>query len=109
MRLSARGFTLPWQLVELHEPGPVYLLVSAGGLAAESGPPARLTDVQKIAPSQTTAHRSVQRLASGRIFIRWLGWNKTPRARAIEPPGNRIFYTSRGKRSQRKPRRRFPR
>ena len=28
-----RGVTLPWQLVALHEPGPVYLLGSAGGCA----------------------------------------------------------------------------
>jgi hypothetical protein len=73
------------------------------------GRPAALADMQEIAPSQTTAHRSVQRLASGRIFIRWLGWNETSRARAIEPPGNRNFYTSRWERSQREPRGGFPR
>jgi hypothetical protein len=71
MRLSARGFTLPWQLVELQDPGPVYLLVSAGGFAALG----RLGEATKIAPSQTTAHRSIKRLASGPIFIPVLGWS----------------------------------
>ena len=37
MRLSARDFTLPWQLVELQEPGPVYLPASAEGFAALGG------------------------------------------------------------------------
>jgi hypothetical protein len=29
MRLSATGFTLPWQLVAAHEPGPMYFCGSA--------------------------------------------------------------------------------
>jgi hypothetical protein len=71
MRLSARGFTLPWQLVELQEPGPVYLAASAGGFAARVG----FSEAKKIAASQTTAHRSVNRLASSQIIIPVLGWS----------------------------------
>jgi hypothetical protein len=65
MRLSVRGFTLPWQLVELQEPGPVYLLVSAGGLAARTG----FVQAAKKVPSKNTAHRSVKRFASSSIVI----------------------------------------
>src|SRR5216683_3040817 len=71
MRLSARGFTLPWQLVELQDPGPVYFPASAGGFAARGG----FSEARKIAPNQTTAHRSVPRLASGPILIPVLGWS----------------------------------
>jgi hypothetical protein len=59
--------------VELQEPGPVYLPVSAGGFAAAAG----FGHAKKIAPSKTTAHRIVNRLATGPIFIRSLGWNST--------------------------------
>jgi hypothetical protein len=68
IRLSARGFTLPWQLVELQEPGPVYLLVSAGGRAARAAGKV----AKKIAPHKLTAHRGGQRLPSGPILIRSL-------------------------------------
>src|ERR1700680_4705015 len=71
MRLSARGFTLPWQLVELQEPGPVYLLESAGGFALLGA----FSGAKQSGPSQTTAHRSVKRLASGPILIPVLGWS----------------------------------
>src|SRR5882672_8438190 len=97
MRLSARGLTLPWQLVELQEPGPVYLLVSAGSPAARA---ARVT-TKKIAPCKMTAHRSGQRLPSGPILIRSLGWSATPVARAVALARVRISYTARGRRSQR--------
>jgi hypothetical protein len=33
MRLPATGFTLPWQLVAAHEPGPMYL--TGSGVSAE--------------------------------------------------------------------------
>jgi hypothetical protein len=54
-----RGFTLPWQLVELHEPGPVYLLASAGGFAALAG----FMQATKKAPSESKAHRNSKREA----------------------------------------------
>src|SRR5229473_1826488 len=84
MRLSARGVTLPWQLVELQEPGPVYFPASAGGFAARGG----FSEARKIAPSQTTAHRSDERLASGPILIPVLGWSP-PYSRGTlgKPPG----------------------
>jgi hypothetical protein len=87
MRLSARGFTLPWQLVELQEPGPVYLLASAGGFAAR----AELRVAKKIAPSQTMARRSVKRLASGPILIPLLEWIPASIALAMRPASVRIF------------------
>jgi len=41
MRVSARGFTLPWQLVAAQPPGPTYFPASVGapsaGAAAEDG------------------------------------------------------------------------
>jgi len=75
MRLSARGFTLPWQLVELQEPGPVYLLVSAGEFAG-AGSAARTAKgaAKKIAPAQMAAYRSIPRFGSGPILICSLGW-----------------------------------
>jgi hypothetical protein len=91
MRLSARGFTLPWQLVELQEPGPVYLLASAGGAAERPAWRPAHAGVNEITLSQTTAHRSVQRLASGQILIRLLGWRATPLARALERLASEIF------------------
>src|SRR5579863_5356611 len=88
MRLSARGFTLPWQLVELQEPGPVYLLASAGGFAARGG----FSEAKKIAPSQTTAHRSVKRLASGPILIPVLGWSPPSSRGAWSRPASEFLY-----------------
>src|SRR5258708_9086590 len=87
MRLSARGFTRPWQLVELQEPGPVYLEASAGGLGARGG----FSTPKKIEPSQTTAHRSVRRLARSPILIPLLGWSPAFFAQAVEPAHVRIF------------------
>jgi hypothetical protein len=92
MRLSERGFTLPWQLVELQEPGPVYFPASAGGFAARGG----FSEAKKIAPSQTTAHRSVNRLASGPILIPVLGWSPALFAQAVEPARVRIFILPAG-------------
>src|ERR1700682_1746791 len=88
MRLSARGFTLPWQLVELQEPGPVYLPASAGGFAARGG----FSHAKKIAPSQTTAHRSVQRLASGPILIPVLGWSPPYSRGPWSRPASEFLY-----------------
>src|SRR5579864_522396 len=88
MRLSARGFTLPWQLVELQEPGPVYLLASAGGFAARAG----FIAAKKIAPSQTTAHRSVSRLASGPILIPVLGWSPPYSRKPWNQPASDFLY-----------------
>jgi hypothetical protein len=65
MRLSVRGFTLPWQLVELQEPGPVYLLVSAGGMAARAGFAPTATNAPKANPAQWR----VKRLDLIAIFI----------------------------------------
>src|SRR5260370_41127093 len=104
MRLSERGFTLPWQLVELQEPGPVYLLASAGGFAAHTG----LSEAKKIAPRPITAQRSVNRLASGPILIPVLGWSPALFAQAVEPARVRNFYTARKNRSQPIERSRFP-
>jgi hypothetical protein len=73
--------------VELQEPGPVYLLASAGGLAARGG----FSEAKQIAPSQTTAHRSVNRLASAPILIPVLGWSPAFFAQAVEPARVRIF------------------
>src|SRR5260221_2672495 len=95
MRLSARGFTLPWQLVELQEPGPVYLLVSAGGLAAS----AALREAEAIALSQITAHCSVQRLASGPIVIPLLGWSPAFFAQAVDRPTSEFLYCPRQSKS----------
>jgi hypothetical protein len=92
MRLSARGLTLPWQLVELQEPGPVYLLVSAGGSAAHAAGSA----AKKIAPHKMTAHRRGQRFPSDPILIRSLGWSVTPVARTVARARVRISYTARG-------------
>src|ERR1700730_11279098 len=89
MRLSARGFTLPWQLVELHEPGPVYLLVSAGNPAACV---VRI-EAKKIAPQKIMAHRSGQRFPSSQIFIRSLRWSVTSVARACpKSPRQNFLY-----------------
>src|SRR6266853_1560545 len=98
MRLSARGLTLPWQLVELQEPGPVYLLASVGGRAAR----AVAKVAKKIAPHKMTAHRSGQRLPSGPILIRSLGWSVTPVARTVKRTRVRNSYTARENLSQRK-------
>jgi hypothetical protein len=73
--------------VELQEPGPVYLPASAGGFAARGG----FSEARQIAPSQTTAHRSVKRLASGPILIPVLGWSPAFFAQAVEPARVRIF------------------
>jgi len=92
MRLSARGLTLPWQLVELQEPGPVYLEESAGGFLARD----EFGNAKKIAPSQTTAHGSVKRLATGPILIPVLGWSPAFLARAVQPARVRIFILPAG-------------
>jgi hypothetical protein len=45
MRLSATGFTLPWQLVAAHEPGPIYFcgsLVDFADCAATANASARI-------------------------------------------------------------------
>ncbi len=91
MRLSARGFTLPWQLVELQEPGPVYLLASAGGLAGGFAARAGFMEATKIAPSQTAAQRSVQRLASGPILILFDSDAARLFRAAVQPARARIF------------------
>jgi len=39
IRLSATGFTLPWQLVAAQEPGPMYLADSFSAAARKSGTP----------------------------------------------------------------------
>src|SRR5216683_2957333 len=88
MRLSARGFTLPWQLVELQEPGPVYFPASAGGFAASP----ELSEAKKVAASQTTAHRSVERLASGPILIPVLGWSPPYLRRPWGRPASEFLY-----------------
>ena len=88
MRLSARGFTLPWQLVELQEPGPVYLPASAGGFAAHTG----FNEAKRIAPSQTTAHPSVKRLASGPILIPVLGWTPPYSRGPWSQPASEFLY-----------------
>src|ERR1700733_11149219 len=91
MRLSARGFTLPWQLVELQEPGPVYLLASAGGSAQR----ATGDHTKKIAPIKMVAHRSGQPLLSGSILIHLSEWRITPFAKAVKLARVRISYNAR--------------
>jgi hypothetical protein len=54
--------------VELQEPGPVYLLMSAGGWAARAGIGPTATN----APSENTAHSHAGRLAFAPIFIQLL-------------------------------------
>jgi len=81
--------------VELQEPGPVYLLASAGGFAARAG----LKQARTNAPSQTAVHRTVQRLDSGPIVILALGWNP-PYSREPWSQPRQNFYTARKNRSQ---------
>jgi hypothetical protein len=77
MRVSARGFTLPWQLVAAQPPGPTYfegsivVAVAAGRAAALEESPNIGT---AIGSAETAAaskiNRSVSgRVASGRVFI----------------------------------------
>src|SRR5882762_650767 len=109
IRLSARGFTLPWQLVELQEPGPVYLLASAGGFPGE-GSAARApgATLKNIAMAQTTAHRSVPGFLSGPILIPSLGWSAPSIAQAFVTARVRNSYTARENRSQRMVADKFP-
>lgn len=76
MRVSVRGFTLPWQLVELHEPGPVYFPASvcemaddlfgdAWGAAAHT-PPARAAKHAIAVPAQNATTRQKGRQISSR-------------------------------------------
>jgi hypothetical protein len=84
MRVSASGFTLPWQLVAAHPPGPTYLegstVVPAGFLAAidESPGAARTAGLAKIAAAMGSANIAAasrmrrkfgSRRPSGLIFI----------------------------------------
>jgi hypothetical protein len=51
MRLSATGFTLPWQLVAAHDPGPRYFADSACPARTIKGHPQHASNArQKITP-----------------------------------------------------------
>src|SRR5579864_5143572 len=103
MRLSARGLTLPWQLVELQEPGPVYLLVSAGAAAADATGSA----VETIALHRI-ARRSGRHFPPDLILIRSLGCSVPPAAPASDAGARRKFFITPLARSQRIVARQFP-
>jgi len=86
MRMSARGLTLPWQLVAAQPPGPTYFPVSLGepaaggtagdGVGAGDPPAANAKDARaaaikgKATADQPAKADQPERNPSRRIFIR---------------------------------------
>src|SRR5215831_5500508 len=69
MRLSATGFTLPWQAVAAQEPGPMYLAWLGGGEDCPPAPAGKQLDAHRASAGGKT-RRALDCIAEKREIFR---------------------------------------